>query len=177
MLMKSKGLGTVASQWSNDKEMLLNWQPPMFFCGEWGEKGKKDISVAFFFFLVRHVQSTQDRAGRKFFWIPTKPTAQRSRNSVKRSWMPEEAILSDQMEKLCLSTLKTKLQVRNDWWRDVFNEQIATDMREKIQLETLAKLKEPKNQLMMVSVVKYTFYFLTVTPPCYSKLNAAKAAY
>lgn len=45
--------------------------------------------------------------------------------------MSEEAIVGDQMEKLCLCTLKTKLQVRNDQWWDVFQEQIA-EMKEKI---------------------------------------------
>lgn len=78
------------------------------------------------------VWSTQDRGGRRFFWILTKKAAQRSRNSVKRCWMPREAIISDLMEKFYLSTLKTKLQVRNDQWRGVFKEQIAGDMREKI---------------------------------------------
>lgn len=93
------------------------------------EKREKRIYVLF---SMDHMWSAQDRAGRRFFWIPTKKAAQRSRNSVKRSWMPKEAIVSDQMEKLCLSTLKTELQVRNDQWRGVIKEQIAADMREKI---------------------------------------------
>lgn len=59
MLMKSKELGTVASQCSKDKERLLNWQPPMFFCGQWGEKGKKGYMCCccfcLFVFPVDHV--------------------------------------------------------------------------------------------------------------------------
>ena len=134
MLMKSKGLGTVAGQWSNDKEGLLNWQPPMLFLWAVGRKGKKSIYelLLLLLFPVDYMWSTPDRAGRRFFWILTKLATQRSRNSIKRSRMPEEAIVSDQMEKLCLSTLKTKLQVRNDQWRGVFKEQLAVDIRAKV---------------------------------------------
>lgn len=129
MLMKPEGLGTVASQWSNDREFVALATANVFLCGEWEEKGKR---LHVLFFPVDPVWSTPDRAGGRFFWVPTKSAAQRPRNSVKRSWMPEEAIISDQMEKLCLSTLKTKLQVRNDQWQDVFKEQKAADVREKI---------------------------------------------
>lgn len=67
--MKPEGLGTVASQWSNDKEFVALATANGFLCGEWEEKGKKDIRVVFF--PVDPVWSTQDRAGRRFGFRPS----------------------------------------------------------------------------------------------------------
>lgn len=55
-----------------------------------GRKGKKGN----IFSCGSHEEysGTQDRAGSSYKEL-----------SVKRSWMPEEAIVSDQIEKLCLS--------------------------------------------------------------------------
>lgn len=80
MLMKS-----VAAQWSNVELATANdflvWRE---------EKREKRIYVLF---SMEHMRSTQDRAGRRFLWILTNKAAQRSKNSVRRSWMPKEAIV------------------------------------------------------------------------------------
>lgn len=57
-----------------------------FFVGSGEKRGKKDICVVVVFvcFSCGSCVEYLNRAGRGFFWIPTNPAAQRSRNSVKK---------------------------------------------------------------------------------------------
>ena len=135
MLVKSKGLGTVGSQSSKAEKRWLNWGLPMlpnFF--QWGwEQGRKEERIHVF-----------------FLWIPCEVLTQLAgisldsdqevgyevkELSVKRSWMPEEAIRQmTRWRNYTIPHKKTKLQVKNDHGWGIFKEEKEADMKKSVQL-------------------------------------------
>lgn len=93
-----------------------------------GEKGKKD--TCFFLWIPCEVLKT---ASSNFFWILTKKAGFEVKEcSVKRSWMPEEAIRQRTRWRNCIIPhKKTKLQVKNDHGWGFFKEREA-DMKKRV---------------------------------------------